>query len=165
MPNYENLLSAKKFHLRKLIKACESDPKDPTTLVLHFDPQKLYQLQLQQKLKITPESIRNCLFFLVQSPLKITLNFKKSLCRLEYSDPLDCLDTHRILSKEILKKPKTRCERLTKSLTQKIWGVFCGCFRDKGKLEERLKRKEMTSNLMANSTFLFAAKGEEKDKQ
>lgn len=50
MPNYENLLNAKKFHLRKLISKVEyeigSEHNKETTLVLTFDKQKLYTLQL-----------------------------------------------------------------------------------------------------------------------
>ena len=50
MPNYENLLNAKKFHLRKLISKVEyeigSVHNKETTLVLTFDKKKLYALQL-----------------------------------------------------------------------------------------------------------------------
>ena len=51
MPNYENLLNAKRFHLRKLIEdvAYETPDnfKECKVLLLKFKQKKLYELQLQ----------------------------------------------------------------------------------------------------------------------
>lgn len=72
MPNYENLFNAKKFHLRKMIESVVySNPenhKEDSILILRFKQKKLFELQMQQKLKISPETIRNCLFFIIESP-------------------------------------------------------------------------------------------------
>ena len=41
----------------------------------------------------------------------------------------------------------------------KIYAVFCVCFRNKTEDDEKNKRKEMTNHLMDNSSFLFANTG------
>ena len=163
MPNYENLLNAKKFHIKKLIKNVRTETAN--TLILNFNAEKLYSLQLEQKLKITPETIRNCLFFLIQSPQKIQINFKKGACKLSFVDSIDCESAFSILKSHILKREKSSFERITKIIVEKISAIFSCCLRGNTlTAQDRTKRKQMTSNLMERSSFLFAYNGKKESK-
>mmetsp|Transcript_11173 Transcript_11173/g.18779 ORF Transcript_11173/g.18779 Transcript_11173/m.18779 type:complete len:172 (-) Transcript_11173:363-878(-) len=134
MPNYENLLNAKRFHLRKLVQKVEFDNSAaddcefqaspeaggrlrkeqklkqnvrnpnyaPRSLLLYFNSKKLYQLQIEQKLKITPETLRNCLFFIIQSPQKIQINFRRNYFKLTFWDPIDCQHSYDVLVDQVL---------------------------------------------------------------
>jgi len=74
MPSYENLLNAKKYYIRKLVRSVKYQGPQvqpyQTHLVLKLNDKWLYKLQLQQKLKITSDTVRYCLFYVIQSPRK-----------------------------------------------------------------------------------------------
>lgn len=130
MPNYESLVNAKKFHLKKLIERVSfenencPESQDSKVLVLEFNQNTLFRLQVKQKLNITPETIRNCLFFIISAPQKIQIDFKKGHCRLMFWDTIDCQTAYDMLTKHVISPPKSRCQKITKCIMNKIWGVF-----------------------------------------